>query len=854
MVYYTQDSNIDECMILQNFGFLIPYPESDADPEETVYEKMAKMGKFLMTIGVTHVWWAPPYKTVGVNQRREGYAVADRYDLGEFYQQGMTRTKYGTRAQLQTALSSMHENNILNLCDLVPNQMFIEDQIVTQCTTCDGNGNATSGRFLYPAYALGGGAGQEAYGSVNQLTPWQFNGGSSQSIGMHSILTDANNIPYTWNKPGIQINVEYSGNMSNMLEYNYGVNLDTKTVVDSYGSYTIETASGDAIFYVNMSGTGQYGGAPVPDGKSYFYGYNLEAGGSFSCNIQLINGSYVPDWFIKKIVYWSLNGLTMETQTTKDMYGVNNYLLISQGFVQYVHFIPYAYYYTDPNEGSQISSFVDYLGENGFQTEEEVINNVGSGVGGAMSDWIALQPGYNAKTDSFGNFLFMKDAYITNSEICKVSTLQNLENIITDWDGTIYGMFGVYEESQQNSISVVAQDIITMMNSWYTAAVAKAQANQTSQSYPATESNGRGYNLDVDVNVLAQEFLLGLDVDNTNPIMQDDTVNWQKFLISNGFDGWRIDASMCFNTDILVQSAELMEETFGIDNMRKRYICINETYDNTASPAFQENHGYPQLLMDYVQNSGWSPIISPWGTSIDITYVELYNMSYTSRFRARRNGFPNWTYLTHHDSRQGTLDSLMPQEGDFLYDMGPWEQAVYAGKRFYSDLHNHNHSYSWTNYLMCYAVMLSNSATVPSVYFGDIWVETESYMMERSAYYGPLTLIMATRGRYCYGEYQMQAFLSSDSSHVGHHCFANVRFGLGRTTGMATLVNNNPTDQMTVKINMGLVHANQEFTNIFSSTKETVTTDNSGCFEVFTHGEISYRMYGHISIWVPTGA
>ena len=63
----------------------------------------------LAKIGITAVWIPPAYK--GAAQDDVGYGCYDLYDLGEFDQKGTVRTKYGTKEELQQAITALHDNN-----------------------------------------------------------------------------------------------------------------------------------------------------------------------------------------------------------------------------------------------------------------------------------------------------------------------------------------------------------------------------------------------------------------------------------------------------------------------------------------------------------------------------------------------------------------------------------------------------------------------------------------------------------------------------------------------------------------------------------------------------------------------
>ena len=64
--------------------------------------------------------------TSGVERCRgagaNGYDVYDLYDLGEFFQKGSIRTKFGARQELLSAIKSLHKVGIEVYADIVLNR------------------------------------------------------------------------------------------------------------------------------------------------------------------------------------------------------------------------------------------------------------------------------------------------------------------------------------------------------------------------------------------------------------------------------------------------------------------------------------------------------------------------------------------------------------------------------------------------------------------------------------------------------------------------------------------------------------------------------------------------------------
>lgn len=107
----------------------------------------------LSEIGITAVWIPPAYK--GTSQSDNGYGPYDLYDLGEFQQKGTMRTKYGTKPELQSAISSLHSQNIQVYGDVVLNHKAgadaTEDVTAVEVNPNDRN-QETSGEYQIKAW------------------------------------------------------------------------------------------------------------------------------------------------------------------------------------------------------------------------------------------------------------------------------------------------------------------------------------------------------------------------------------------------------------------------------------------------------------------------------------------------------------------------------------------------------------------------------------------------------------------------------------------------------------------------------------------------------------------------------
>lgn len=88
--------------------------------------KMAEESARLVEEGFSALWIPPPYK--GADGLEDvGYAVYDRYDLGEFDQKGSVATKYGTKDELIRAVNTCQNNGLEIYADIVLDHMMGAD-------------------------------------------------------------------------------------------------------------------------------------------------------------------------------------------------------------------------------------------------------------------------------------------------------------------------------------------------------------------------------------------------------------------------------------------------------------------------------------------------------------------------------------------------------------------------------------------------------------------------------------------------------------------------------------------------------------------------------------------------------
>lgn len=402
---FIQDDEMDKRVVYQNFGFFIPMPLTDDDPV-VPYNIIANAAQWFADVGITDIWMAPPYKTLATNPYHEGYAVCDRYDVGEF-PNGMNmlvRTKYGTKEQLLNCISTLKNYGVNCLADIVPNQQFLPEPHVAIVTASNNDGSYINDphyqNFPYYFYPGGAGQGQAKYGLIKNWKPEHMNGSDPQSMGRYRVMTDSNDVAYTCPFPFMTVYLKswddapYFGWSPSIAQQTDPMDA-TKTVTqanfvigeteDTYTSMTLVNASGNTVTV----------------------GYNL------------LPGAYLPDWFIRESLYYMTAGWGFSIQTHEEA----GYITVADGFVQFVTFTPYALFYESPVPQYINQTFVDYcveqIGDSSYEDLSGVIAwNIAQGgnspIGKWMTNWSGAQPAYNGETENTSQggvaaFQIMKD-------------------------------------------------------------------------------------------------------------------------------------------------------------------------------------------------------------------------------------------------------------------------------------------------------------------------------------------------------------------------------------------------------------------------------------------------------------
>lgn len=687
---FIQDTDLDSHLIFDNYSYFIPMTKGDADTTPSVYAKLYNSGDFFFELGVTDFLFSPPFKTNENDTYNDGYNIADRYDVGEFFQYGMTRTKYGTKSELKNCIRNFKISGINSVCNVNCNSVMFQEPTVIEASACDSTGstkNITDPNFLnflYYCNAGGGGLGQVKYGTFQKWVNSQFNGTQPQGYGLYRIMVDQKLIPY---------------------------------------------------FY-------------LPDNKNTSSTNNTNVNPTL---VKTIPANNLPSWINldNGDVPYTRNGYFVITDYYTTKYGVK---------------VNYADVYSDPRNGVISQSWSAY----------KIIN----GATALIDDWVNQQPGYSSTSEGdYDYFVFV----VQGTQVVNVSSK-------TTWVKYPYG---------QNCIS--------------------------------------------------GEFYKGLDVNNTDTTVQAETINWIKWILNLGFNGVMLEAADHYNYNLLIKISNYMNSITGKNNNNLQLV---KNSDSTDMAEFQLLYNSSsQLFCDSDQINNLGPLLNPLTNSSPLTNIFTGSTCWNQRSGADVSNLPNWSYLNNCDTELNLL-SLIPTPTK-LIKSDTFTINVAKLQLLDNDRHITKKLYAPYNEIICYALMLTNTKTVPSVFYGDMWRSDAAYLSTKTCYYQYISHILKLRTRYAYGGQNIIFHISSTRGVAGHDLISSTRFGLNSETGMVTVISNNPNIECEITVYVGTQHANQTYMNMFSLEKETAVVNNSGYMTILIVGIQSYYVYGHLSMWVP---
>ncbi|TDM35903.1 glycosyl hydrolase [Leuconostoc citreum] len=403
------------------------------------------------------------------------------------------------------------------------------------------------------------------------------------------------------------------------------------------------------------------------------------------------------------------------------------------------------------------------------------------------------------------------------------------------------------------------------------------------------------------------EMLLANDVDNSNPVVQAEQLNWLHYMMNIGtiaqndptanFDGYRVDAVDNVDADLLQIAGDYFKAAYGTGKTEanaNNHISILEDWDNNDS-AYIKAHGNNQLTMDFPAHLALKYALNmPLAAQSGLE--PLINTSLVKRGKdaTENEAQPNYAFIRAHDSEVQTViaqiikDKINTKSDGLTVTPDEIKQAftIYNADELKADK-----EYTAYNIPASYAVLLTNKDTVPRVYYGDLFSDDGQYMSQKSPYYDAITSLLKSRIKYVAGGQSMnmtylhECFDPAKNETKPQGVLTSVRYGKGAMTaddlgnsdtrqqGIGLVINNKPflnlNDDEQIVLNLGAAHKNQAYRPLMLTTKSglQIYDKDAGAPVVYTNdaGQLIFKsdmvygvsnpqVSGYFAAWVPVGA
>lgn len=412
----------------------------------------------------------------------------------------------------------------------------------------------------------------------------------------------------------------------------------------------------------------------------------------------------------------------------------------------------------------------------------------------------------------------------------------------------------------------------------------------------------------VDNSIGGYEFLLANDIDNSNPAVQAEQLNWLHYLMNFGtivandpeanFDGVRVDAVDNVNADLLQIASDYFKSYYGVDKSESNainHLSILEAWSDNDPYYNQDTKGAQLPIDNKLRLSLLYALARPLSERSGLEPTITNSLNDRSAEGKSSDRMANYIFIRAHDSEVQTViakiikDNINPKTDGLTFTLDELKQAF---KIYNEDMRQADKKYTQFNIPTAYALMLSNKDSITRLYYGDMYTDDGQYMATKSPYYDAIDALLRARIKYAAGGQDMKiTYVQGDTANMDwpyNGVLTSVRYGTGaneatdagtaatRTQGMGVITSNNPslklnaTDQ--VVLAMGKAHANQDYRplvtttanglSIYATDAETPSslirrTDANGNL-VFTAADIqgysNVQVSGFLGVWVPVGA
>lgn len=401
------------------------------------------------------------------------------------------------------------------------------------------------------------------------------------------------------------------------------------------------------------------------------------------------------------------------------------------------------------------------------------------------------------------------------------------------------------------------------------------------------------------------EFLLGNDIDNSNPKVQAEDLNniyyINKLGTLNGnsnadFDGFREDATGSMDYDVTDLLSRYVKDRYNLNNDKAADAHLNILEDASSfkqdiknNEALHQDEG----MLFNLRSTLFNPLKNRTGSLSDLGGndngdLNFYHVDDNSDYNTD-NANPNYSRVNLHDN-DSFIQPITRMAKQLMAEnpnMTPYTAVEKSAKKFDDGMFQAIKPYGeYYNLPAGYAYLLTNKDTVPEVYYGDMYVGYKPYMSTKTPYYDAIDALLKARVKYVAGGQQMSTHNVDNNEYETSVRFGKIikgdkagqaissadqypnKYFAPSTTGIAVVMGNNPsakpTDSLTVS--MGVNHANQEYHPLLLSNRHGISinsasislrTDNQGNLEIpakYLQGVLNPQVSGNLSVWVPNGA
>ncbi len=168
------------------------------------WDSLAAKANNLSTSGFTGIWVPSPSKgNFGIIDM--GYGIYDHYDLGNYNQKGTTQTRFGSRAELEAMIDSMHNNGVEVYADIILNHIYSNGDYYDTNNNLEANPDVKSYVF---AEAFINGNQYQSY-PTNEIT-WVI---PNAAAGTYYIQIDGYNLDWgvSHTQRGYDVMIDWTG-------------------------------------------------------------------------------------------------------------------------------------------------------------------------------------------------------------------------------------------------------------------------------------------------------------------------------------------------------------------------------------------------------------------------------------------------------------------------------------------------------------------------------------------------------------------------------------------------------------------------------------------------------------------